>query len=95
MTKRKPRPKPTRLAEKIKQIRIEVFENCSQNELIARLGYEQGELIRETVSSYERGWREPPLKFLLLLARAAKVSLESLIDDEMELEFIERNHKNS
>ncbi|HEX8564647.1 MAG TPA: helix-turn-helix transcriptional regulator [Pyrinomonadaceae bacterium] len=92
MTKRKPRPKPSRLAEKIKQIRKEVF-NCSQNELIVRLGYEKDELIRETVSSYERGWREPPLQFLLRLARAANVTLESVIDDELQLEIIEKDNK--
>ena len=37
------------------------------------------------VSAYERGVREPDLIVLLRYARLAKVSVESLIDDKLDL----------
>ncbi|HEY0544068.1 MAG TPA: helix-turn-helix transcriptional regulator [Pyrinomonadaceae bacterium] len=76
------RPKPEYLAEKLLQIRTAL--GLSQNELIKRLGV--GELIAQnTISEYELGKREPPLKILLQYARAANVTLEVLADDELDL----------
>jgi len=56
------------------------------------LGMSQGEIAkalgvpnRASISGYERGDREPPLPTLLAYARLAKVSVESLIDDDMTL----------
>lgn len=77
-----PRPVPARLAEKLLLIREGL--RLSQNELICRLGIEN-ELTQARVSSYERGVREPPLHVLLRYARAANVSVEALIDDELDL----------
>jgi transcriptional regulator with XRE-family HTH domain len=52
--------------------------------MISRLGV--GELIAQnTLSEYELGKREPPLKILLQYARAANVALEVLADDELDL----------
>lgn len=42
-------------------------------------------LYRSSISGYELGTREPPLKVLLEYARAANVSVEALIDDELDL----------
>jgi transcriptional regulator with XRE-family HTH domain len=53
----------------------------SQSEIAARLGVDN----RASISGYERGEREPPLPTLLAYARLAGVSVESLIDDKMEL----------
>jgi transcriptional regulator with XRE-family HTH domain len=39
------------------------------------------------ISEYERGRREPHLAILLRYARAASISVECLIDDEIELPF--------
>ena len=39
------------------------------------------------VSEYERGRREPHLAILVRYARAANISVECLIDDEMDLPF--------
>jgi transcriptional regulator with XRE-family HTH domain len=52
--------------------------------MLARLGEEQ-ELFRSSISSYERGVREPPLPILLKYARIAGVYVEVLIDDELDL----------
>ncbi len=53
----------------------------SQTEVAKFVGVEN----RVSISGYERGEREPPLPVLLKYARLGKVSVESLIDDEMPL----------
>jgi transcriptional regulator with XRE-family HTH domain len=76
------RHKPERLAGKLLQIR-EVL-GLSQNEMIRRLGLET--LVKQNaISEYELGKREPPLRILLQYARAAGVSTDVLIDDEIDL----------
>ncbi len=76
------RKKPQRLPEKLRHIRSSL--GLSQNGLIRHLGYED-EITQEYISGYERGQREPPLLILLGYARAANVSVEALIDDELDL----------
>ncbi len=76
------RYKPARLAEKLAQIRAAL--GLSQNEMISRLGL-SGELMREELSAFELGKRQPPLQVLLLYARSASVSTDVLIDDELDL----------
>jgi transcriptional regulator with XRE-family HTH domain len=75
------RRKPARLGAKLTHIRGAL--GLSQNGLIRRLGFE--ELVQGTVSAYEAGNREPTLLVLLAYARLANVSVESLIDDEIDL----------
>jgi transcriptional regulator with XRE-family HTH domain len=76
------RPKPILLAQKLLKIRVEL--GLSQNGMLARLG-ETEELFRSSVSSYERGVREPPLPILLKYARIAGIYVEVLIDDGLDL----------
>lgn len=76
----KARPKPKRLAEKLLGIRLAL--GLSQNEMIKRLGYD---LTQNRISDYELDRGEPPLPLLLLYARAAGVSTDVLIDDELDL----------
>lgn len=74
--------KPKRLPEKLAQIRAAF--GLSQSELIRRLGF-TGVIIREEVSAFERGRRQPPLTVLLEYARAARVYVDVLIDDDVDL----------
>ena len=76
------REKPERLAEKLVQIREAL--GLSQNELLSRLGLTE-RLNRDDISKYERGVREPSLPVLLRYARAAGISTDYLIDDELDL----------
>ncbi len=79
---RKARPTPARLSEKLSQIRSAL--GLSQSETLRQLGVE--DLITyKQISKYELGVTEPPLLVLLRYARAANVSVEALIDDEMDL----------
>jgi transcriptional regulator with XRE-family HTH domain len=76
------REKPARLADKL--VRIREALGLSQNEILSRLGLTE-RLNRDDVSKYERGVREPSLIVLLRYARAAGVSTDVLIDDELDL----------
>jgi transcriptional regulator with XRE-family HTH domain len=79
---RRGRIRQERLAEKLMQIRLAL--GLSQTEMLYRLGAENL-IVYNQISRYETGTHEPPLRILLAYARAAGVSVESLIDDEMDL----------
>jgi transcriptional regulator with XRE-family HTH domain len=77
---RKPRSRPERLAAKLLAIRqhlgvgqFKMAQLLSSNQPYTRL------------SEYEHGKREPNLMLLLQYARLAKVTVESLIDDNLDL----------
>lgn len=71
-----------RLPEKLQLIRKSF--GLSQNEMISRLGLTD-ELIREELSVFERGLRQPPALVLLRYARCVSISTDVLLDDEMDL----------
>jgi transcriptional regulator with XRE-family HTH domain len=78
----KPRLKQQRLPEKLRAIRDAL--GLSQTEMLRRLGAE--ELIEyNRISEFETGKREPPLRILLLYARAANVCMEVIVDDDLDL----------
>ena len=79
---RLPRPKPSRLPEKLLRIRLAL--ELSQDGMLQRLGLHE-KLSRTSISAYELGTGEPPLPVLLDYARLANVWVDVLIDDELEL----------
>ena len=74
------RPRPKRLAEKLLKIRQSL--GVSQSAMVCRLGVE---LAPNSISKYEHDLNEPPTNVILAYARVANISLEQLVDDEMEL----------
>lgn len=76
------RPTPSRLAEKLLQIRNAL--GLSQNEMLRQLGLAELS-FRSTVSGYERAEREPPLPILLRYAEISNVYVDVLIDDRLDL----------
>lgn len=81
------RPKPLRLAEKLKSIREHLV--LSQTELLIKLGYSSDRReFRSIISAYELGKREPTLIDLLNYSQLADVTVESIINDKLELPFI-------
>ncbi len=76
------RDRPTKLGKKLSQIRS--YLGLSQDELVRALSL-SAKLTRNDISKYERGIREPALTVLLRYARAAKVNVDALIDDELDL----------
>ena len=74
------RDRPKHVAPKLKAIRERL--GLSQSQMVRRLNF-KGEYSR--ISEWELGRRNPSVKVLLSYARAAKVPLEEIVDDEMEL----------
>ena len=74
--------RPKRLGEKLGVIRKQL--ELSQNEMVRRLGL-SGKLTREEVSAYERGVREPSLPTLSRYADVARVWIDVLVDDDLDL----------
>lgn len=77
---RRSRKRPTRLTEKLREIR----GLLSQDEIIVRMGL-AGELVREEISAFELGKREPPLPVLLAYGEFANIYVDALIDDNRDL----------
>ena len=74
------RPRPKHLAAKLLQIRLNL--GLSQREAAKRLG---DNIPHTTISKYEHDKNEPPLAVLLAYARLAGVSMETLVDDKLNL----------
>ena len=74
--------KPKRLAEKLRHVRASL--GLSQSEMLRVLGVEDA-ITPSYISKYEIGQSEPPLLILLRYARVAGVSVDVLIDDELDL----------
>ena len=70
------------LPEKLRKIRENL--NLSQSGMLQLLAFEELR-DRSIISGYERGEREPPLPVVLRYARIAKINVEVLIDDELNL----------
>jgi len=84
MGTRHPRPQPDRLAEKLRQLRVLLgytLEEMAQ--ALARV--KKSPPDRSYIHRFEAGTREPSLLVLLEYSRVAKVSVEALIDDEIDL----------
>ncbi len=90
---RKSRLRVKHLPDKLRKIRQAL--NLSQGGMLQLLNFE--ELTdRSVISGYERGEREPPLPVVLRYARVAGVSVDCLVDDELDLpEQIVRVETNS
>lgn len=73
------RPRPVHLGQKLKAIRANL--ELSITGMAKALDYAHP----AHVSGFENGKREPPLPILLKYARLAHITVESLIDDEMEI----------
>ncbi|HKQ51698.1 MAG TPA: helix-turn-helix transcriptional regulator [Pyrinomonadaceae bacterium] len=76
------REKPERLAEKLLQIRMAL--GLSQSQMLRRLEAED-RMTYHRISEFESGKGEPSLIVLLAYARAADISTDVLIDDELDL----------
>ena len=78
-----PRQRPKQLARKLLEIRRAL--GLSQEEMVRRLG---ADIVPNCISKYENNHIEPPTDVLLVYARLARVPLEQLVDDELELTLL-------
>jgi transcriptional regulator with XRE-family HTH domain len=86
------REKPTKLGKKLARIRDQL--GLSQDGLVRAFGLSP-KLTRSDISKYERGVREPSLALLLKYARAAKLNVEVLIDDAVDLPAVSHRRSTS
>jgi transcriptional regulator with XRE-family HTH domain len=77
------RPQPRYLGSKLRKIRKQL--NITQQAMAALVRHKKSPVYPGHISEFEAGRREPSLLVLLQYARVAKVSVESLIDDEIDL----------
>lgn len=80
---RRSRPQPRRMRFKLHAIRKHL--NLTLKEMVERLEYHESPLYPHYILEYEQGRRDPPVLVLLRYARVARVTMEMLVDDEMEL----------
>jgi len=71
-----------RLAEKLRQIRLTLDQ--SQSEFLKTLGVAD-EIQYSRISDYELNKTDPPLIVLIEYARVARVHLEAIVDDRLDL----------
>jgi transcriptional regulator with XRE-family HTH domain len=77
-----PRPRPLRMAAKLRTIREQL--GLSQSQMLARLGLEDT-MHYGRISQYENDEREPTLITLLAYAHVAAVHLEDIVSDDLDL----------
>ena len=78
-----PRPRPKRLASKLRQIRS--LLEMTQQQMAEAVKHVVSPPQPGHISEYELGKREPSLLFLLAVARLANLPMELLVDDELDL----------
>jgi transcriptional regulator with XRE-family HTH domain len=76
------RETPARLGEKLLQIRIAL--GLSQDGMLRRLGLDD-DYGRHYISGFETGEREPSLRVLLRYSQAAKIWINAIVDDDVDL----------
>lgn len=77
------RPRPKRLAAKLRQLRL--LLDLTQERLATALSHIESAPQPGHISEFEQGRREPSLLFLLAVTRLAGISIELLVDDELDL----------
>ncbi len=77
------RPRPARLATKLRQIRMNL--GLTQQQMFERLGDTGTPLRVGHVGEFETDRRVPTLQVALAYARAAGVSMEVIVDDKLDL----------
>jgi transcriptional regulator with XRE-family HTH domain len=79
---RSARERPRRLGAKLLQIRQAL--DLTQEQMLSALGLDE-KVFPSAVSGYELGNREPSLLVILRYARLAGVTMDVLVDDELDL----------
>lgn len=77
------RPRPGRLAEKLREIRAKL--SLTQAEMYERLGDTGTRLYVGHIDDYEKDRRVPTLQVVLAYAKAAGILMELIVDDDLDL----------
>jgi transcriptional regulator with XRE-family HTH domain len=74
---------PKRIAEKLRKIRAAL--NLSQSEMADALARQDVKIYRGYIGNYETGRSLPSLLILRAYAKVAGISMDVIVDDELEL----------
>jgi len=85
MGTRHTRPQPHRLADKLRQIRIRLGYTLEEMARALATRVKKSPPDKSYIHRFEAGTREPSLLALLEYSRLARVPLESIVDDEIDL----------
>lgn len=77
------RPRPKRLASKLRQIRTML--SLTQEQMADAVKHLESPPQAGHISEFESGRREPSFLFVLAVARLAGLLMEVLVDDSLEL----------
>jgi transcriptional regulator with XRE-family HTH domain len=77
------RPRPRRLAAKLRQIRL--LLELTQEQLASAVSHIESPPQSGHISEFENGRREPSLLFLLAVVRLSGIPMEILVDDKEDL----------
>ena len=77
------RPQPVRLASKLRQVRA--LLGLSQEQMAERLGHLKSPPQPGHISEFENSKREPSLLVLVAYARLSGLTVDVLVDDELDL----------
>lgn len=75
--------RPEKLPIKLKEIRLKL--GLTQQQMFELLDDKKARLYVGHISLFESGQRVPPLLILLKYARIAKIQMEVLVDDDLEI----------
>ena len=78
------RPRPVKLAEKLKQIRVHL--GYSQDEMLRALGLAE-KSNRSLISGFEIGTKEPSLITLIAFADLVNVTVDAIVRDDIKLDL--------
>jgi transcriptional regulator with XRE-family HTH domain len=81
------RPRPAKLAEKLKQIRLHL--SFSQDEMLRALGLAE-KSNRSLISGFELGTKEPSLITIISYADLAQVTVDVIVRDNIDLDLSEK-----
>ena len=76
-------PRPERLSEKLRTIRLRL--GLSQPQLYERLKDVNAQLYVGYIGSFETGEKVPSLQVVLKYARIAGIAMELIVDDQLDL----------
>lgn len=78
------RPRPAKLAEKLKQIRLSL--GFSQDEMLRALRLAE-KSNRSLISGFELGTKEPSLITLIAYADLANITVDAIVRDNIDLDL--------
>lgn len=81
---------PDKMPKKLEKIRLKLGFNLEEminllDKTLHSFGYANIKIYRSHILEFEKGRREPQIPVLLAYARVGNTSVESLIDNEIEL----------